>query len=158
MIWRTVTLLASGVLGSTLGFWSADREPPTRFMRSEVITKVVQPGGELRIEYSVQRLRSCQTHFDRVLYDSENARTDLQDIDFAASPGPMGESQFILTIPIPRNFAQGKGRYKTIASYICNPLQRAFSPIVVTSDDVEFTVHGEPVQNENSPIEVIPRR
>lgn len=158
MIWRAVTILTSGVVGSMLGFWTTDREPPTRIMRAEVITKTVPPGGELRIAYTVQRVRSCPTHVDRVLYDSESVRTDLQDIDFAASPGPLGYSNYILIVPIPRNFAQGRGHYKTIASYVCNPLQRVLSPVVVPGDDIEFTVAGEPIKDENGPVEVIPRR
>lgn len=157
MIWRIITVATFGTIGALLGFWSTDREPPTRFIRTEVLTPVIQPGGELRIRYEVQRLRSCKTHVDRVLFDADRVRRDLDDIDYAAAPGPLGESTFILSINIPRNFAQGVGTYKTIFSYSCNPIQANY-PIIVPAETIQFTVKGEPKEDGSAPIEVIPRR
>lgn len=158
MMWRIVTIASFGVIGATLGMWSADREPPVHILRANVLNQTVKPGEDLRIQYTVQRVRSCHTHIDRILYDSTNMRRDLDDVDFSASPISNGESTYIMGVAIPRNFAQGPARYRTIATYSCNPLQRNFYPIVVTNDDIEFTISGDPIEDENAPIEVIPRR
>lgn len=47
---------------------------------------------------------------------------------------------------------------KAISTYVCNPIQRMFSPIVVSGEDIEFEVKGEPMPADDAPIEVIPRR
>lgn len=158
MIWRIATVVFFGAIGATLAVWTNDREPPIRIVKAFAVTKEVPPGGELRVSYEVQRFKSCRTHVDRILYDSENVRRDLDDIDFAAPPVPVGESSYIVGVTIPRNFAQGKAKYRTIWTYTCNPLQSMFSPVVVSEPDIEFKVEGEPVSIDESPMEVIPRR
>lgn len=158
MMWRIITFASVSVIAATLGVWSSDHEPPTRLLKSEVLTPTVRPGGELRIHYTVQRFRSCRVHIDRILYDADRVRRDLEDLEYAAAPGVMGESSYTIAVTIPRNFAQGPARYREITTYFCNPLQMYFSAIVENGDPIKFKVEGEPDDTSNSPIEVIPRR
>ena len=158
MIWRIFAVVVFGGFGAMLGLWTTDREPPTRAARINVLTSEVRPGAELRIMYTVQRWRSCKTHVDRLLVDADGVRRDLADVDFAGAPGPLGETTYIISITIPRSFAQGRAHYKAISTYTCNPIQRMFSPIVVAGDDIEFEVNGDPLPPDDTPVEVIPRR
>lgn len=156
MIWRIVTFATAGLISATLGYWANDREPPTRIISAEAVEHTVQPGGELHVRYKVERLRSCRMHIDRILYDASQIRRDLEDVDYAAAPGPVGEQMYIVSITIPRNTARGEARYKVITTYFCNPLHNYFSPIVSVNETIVFNVAGEP--SDEGPIEVIPRR
>ncbi len=156
MIWRVVTFATAGLMAATLGYWANDREPPTRIISAESINHTVQPGGEVLVRYKVERVRSCRVHIDRVIYDALNVRRDLEDVDYAASPGPLGEQTYSVAITIPRNTNLGQARYKVITTYYCNPLHTYFSPIVSVDETITFNVAGEP--SDEGPIEVIPRR
>lgn len=158
MIWRALAIFALGGFGITagaLGTWTADRTTPVDVVKVSVLTPQVNPGGELKVEYHVYRRASCRTHLERVLFDSKNVRVPLDPIDFMASPGPIGDETYTSAIKVPRNFAQGRGGYRAITSYICNPVHSLW-PIVTVAGDVKFIVAGDPV---NEPlIEVIPRK
>lgn len=156
MIWRVVTFATAGLIASTLGYWANDREPPTRLISAEVVTKSVPPGGELRIRYKIERLRSCRMHIDRVLFDHEKVRRDLEDVDYAAAPGSLGDQIYVMSLTIPRNAALGEARFRTITTYYCNPLHSYFSPIIAVDEMVVFEIAGDP--SDEGPIEVIPRR
>ena len=80
MIWRIITFATSGIIAAVMGHWAFDREPPTRIIRTEVLSHVVQPGGELRIKYSVDRVRSCRMHLDRFIYNNYRRKVVVQRI------------------------------------------------------------------------------
>lgn len=139
MIFRVVFYGAAGVAGAILGLWSVDREPPTVTLRAEPMTQTVVPGGDLKIKFSVRRTKSCVTHIDRLLLDSQKARFLLPDLDYAKAPGPMGDDEYVSVVPIPEQMAGGPARYRTIASYQCNIIHRLW-PVTLDPIDVPFTV------------------
>lgn len=157
MIFKLVAFVVFAAFGGTMGFWVLDRQPPTVVLRTTIMNEPVRPGEELRIKYAVQRLRSCETNVDRSLFDADLVRVILEDIAFNGAPGPLGESVYVATVPIPRNFARGTGHYRVVTKYVCNPLQRIW-PVVVENPDVYFRVDGEPLPANQMPIETLPRR
>jgi hypothetical protein len=144
MIWRAITFTTIAFISGTLGFWTADKEAPTRINRVEVLDNAVPPGGTVRIRYHVNRVRSCPVQIDRILYDAQRSRTTLEDLTFAASPGPLGDDAYIVQLRVPNSFVEGPATYQTIARYECNPLQRLW-PIIVQAPGVAFNVVGPPV-------------
>ena len=140
-----------------MGVWVSDRDPPISLISVTAMNESIQPGGQLRVSYSVRRFRSCGVHIDRLLFDANAERYVLEDIDFAAAPGPLGDATYTVGINIPRRFAEGVGRYQVITRYECNPLHN-FSPIVVTGPLITFTVKGPPTPMDQSPRETTPSR
>jgi hypothetical protein len=141
MIWRAGTLAIVAVTFGTLGMFIADRAPPTTVYNAEPEDQHVIPGGTLRIKYSVYRTRSCATSVERMLYDSKRVRYILEDLEFKASPGPLGPDGYTSIIPIPAHFARGEGRYRALTTYRCNPIHSLW-PISVLTADVTFDVTG----------------
>jgi hypothetical protein len=157
MIFRIIAFATVAAAASALGFMWLDTQPPTVVLKMEILNEPVRPGGELKIKYTVYRLRSCETSIDRLLFDHEKQRVILEDLTFNGAPGPLGESNYVAQVPIPRSFATGPATYRVVSRYVCNPLQRIW-PIVTINPDVNFEVAGEPLPNTIAPIETLPRR
>jgi hypothetical protein len=146
MIWRTMTLILVGGLSGAAGLWISDRDPPTvSAAKPEVLTPTVQPGGYVRIKYTLLRRRSCAVKTERLLFDGDNVRYPLEDLTFEAAPASLGPDSYVSQVPIPRTFSQGQGRYRTISTYTCNLVHKWFWPIAGQPTEVEFKVWGEPV-------------
>lgn len=157
MIWKIAVGVPTMFFAAIGGLWVADREPPTTVFSVQALTSEVRPGDQMRALYSVRRFRSCAVHVDRLLFDSAGERYVLEDIEFAAAPGPLGDASYTVGINIPRRFAEGPARYQAITQYTCNPFHK-LSPIVVTGTPVSFDVKGPPLPADQSPIEIMPRR
>jgi hypothetical protein len=157
MIFKILAFVVVGFSSATVGFWYLDTQAPATVLRVEVLTDPLQPGADLKIKYTVHRFRSCETTIDRLLFDSQQQRVILEDLTFNGAPGPLGESTYVASVPIPRSFATGIGTYRVVARYVCNPLQRLF-PIVVMNADIRFMVEGPALPNTMAPIETLPRR
>lgn len=157
MIWKIAFGAPTLFFAAIAGIWVADREPPTTVFSVQALTSEVRPGGQMRALYSVRRFRSCAVHVDRLLFDSAGERYVLEDLDFAAAPGQLGDASYTVGINIPRRFSEGAARYQAITQYVCNPLHK-LSPIVVTGSPVLFDVKGPPVPADEAPIEIMPRR
>ncbi|MGA0595595.1 hypothetical protein [Enterovirga sp. CN4-39] len=144
MIWRTVTLGTVGLTAGILGLWVAQREPPVRILRATVLTPQVPPGGQLRIEYDVERVKSCGLRVDRLFYDKDRVRKPLEPLEWNVDPGRIGRDTLRVVVDVPRSFAEGRAIYRTIARYECNLVHRLW-PIIPPSRDIEFEVKGAPV-------------
>jgi hypothetical protein len=140
MILQAAVLITAGLIGAALGVWTIDRDSPTVIERVNVLTPQVTPGGKLRVEYHVRRLRDCATHVDRVLFDSARVRGDLMDVDSLKPLGPMGEDTYVVEVPIPTTFSSGPALYRILVSYRCNLVHRWFWPIVTPAQDIMFNV------------------
>lgn len=141
MIWRIGTLAIVGITFGTLGMFMADRTPPTIVYAVDVLTPQVPPGGQLKVEYTVNRARSCATNVERILFDAQRVRVPLEDMEFKAAPGPMGPDKYISAVSIPTGFARGEAKYRVLTTYRCNPIH-ALWPITVLTADVSFDVTG----------------
>lgn len=159
--WRDVSLiqglvlLVIGGISGVLGLWVQDTSPPLASLQVAPVQKIVAPGETLKIRYEVERYRSCASRIDRILLDSERIRFTLEDLDYAAAPGPLGRDTFVTDVPIPRAFSQGPAIYRVISRYECNLLHRLW-PIVLTRD-IAFEVRGPPPVGP-LPIPIEPKR
>ncbi|MGU3493375.1 hypothetical protein ACLBXM_04965 [Xanthobacteraceae bacterium A53D] len=139
---RIVTFIAAaagGVGGAYVGLSALDREPPVIVTDSRVLTPQVQPGGSLKVEVEILRTRRCETKVDRIVFDSTGARFVLEPVEFTSAGGGRGEERYANLIPIPRDAAPGPARYRSIATYRCNPLHRPW-PIVGEPREVAFEI------------------
>lgn len=143
MITRALVIAPSALVGGVLGLWIADREPPVASTVQQVVNEPIRPGAELLVRYTVVRYRSCASQVDRLLSDAQGVRYVLDDLEFKAAPGPLGEATYTSPVPIPRTFGQGVGRYRVSVTYICNPVHRLW-PITVQSREIAFMVEGAP--------------
>lgn len=137
MRWRIPALILIGICSGWLGVWSADRSPPAIIKRMTVLTPQVKPGGELRIEFEVEHRGTCPLHVEHYLIDAKMARTILPDLDFATIPT---DDVHVEKYTLPMDFAPGKGCYRRISSYTCNPVQRWFAPIIIDRPPACFEV------------------
>lgn len=130
------------------GAWMLDRKPPVEFISAVVATPAINPGGTVRIEYVVDRIRNCHVTIEHVLFDSGRGRYAVGDEDYIVDPGPLGADEYAVVITVPTNFPAGVARYRSARSYYCNPLQRFFDwPIIVPPfreqvRDLHFQVVG----------------
>lgn len=140
MIWRCLALAPVALVAGVLGLWISDGQPPVVTIHAEPLHPIVRPGGTLEIEYHVERYRSCSSRIERILLDSRRVRTNLDDLDYAAAPGPIGRDIYIARIPIPSTFATGPAFYRIINRFVCNPVH-SLRPIVTTRE-IAFVVRG----------------
>jgi hypothetical protein len=131
MIWRAPSLILLGLAAGAMGYWSADREDPVTIESIRALTSSVAAGGKVEIQMRVDRHRSCHLHVEHLLVDARGQRQILPDLDFDALPGPLGADTFSDLYEVPATFAPGTACYRRISSYVCNPIQRYFAPIVI---------------------------
>jgi hypothetical protein len=156
MFWRLGFFIGFSFIAALLGAWSTDRSSPIDVLKTEVLTPIVGPGGELCISQEFVRRESCRTRLQRVLVDSTRERYVMPDLELWAATGPLGRDVYKTCTPIPLKFAAGPASYRAVTEYVCNPLHNLW-PVVRAADEVTFESKGEP-RIGIPPIEVIPRR
>lgn len=156
MFWKITTFAVVSAVAGIFGYWATDRNPPVIIDMAIAASPSVRPGGDLRVTYRVIRRASCETLLQRVIIDSAGTRLTLPDIEYKASPGPLGRDEYSVVVTIPTKATQGSARYRATTSYICNPLHRWW-PITTLASDIKFMVDGAPIMN-TGPVEVIPLR
>lgn len=127
--------IAAGVL---LLYWTWDRSPPITLVndQAEGETRV---GGELTIRSEVIRhRRDCKTKVEQMVIDGGRYRHVLDDLEFAAAPGPLGRDIYRRTVKLRSNSIPGESVFRIIISWRCNVLHEIW-PIVQTSE-VPFTL------------------
>src|ERR1043166_8242236 len=97
MIWRGITLISCGIVGGWLGFMASDREPPVKHRANEIINSP-KPGEVLRIRHLVWRDRSCKTTVNRLVFDKDNDRFIVPDLEFSEGVLPLGADTFVAPI------------------------------------------------------------
>jgi hypothetical protein len=131
-------LVAAALLGGWLGALAADRDMPTIIYSAEPTNPIVAAGGELRVDYVVRRLRSCNVSIDRFVIDKFKTRYELEDLNVNAGL-PLGEDHFVQPIRVPPDAEPGPAVYRTASTYVCNPLQRLW-PITGGVRDINFII------------------
>lgn len=121
-----------------MGSLAADRDLPVVVYTAEASSPIVAPGSELRIEYTLLRKRSCEVSSDRFIIDSKKTRHELPDLNIRAGLD-IGQDHYFVPVDVKPEVAPGPAVYRTITSYICNPLQRVF-PISAGQRDISFIV------------------
>lgn len=154
MMWRISSMLLGGFLASLAGIWVGDRTPPIIIESVSVVTPSVPPGGELKIRYTVNRVRSCGTRVQKLISDVTGKYEIAEEQEILANLRPLGNDSYISSTTIPKNFELGRANYRSARRYDCNPVHVVW-PITVLVADVYFMIEGAALIE---PIEVIPRR
>lgn len=135
-----------GLICWQLGWWTADRTPPTDMIERIVETPQVPQGGTLRVRAVFVPTKNCQIHADRFLIDRTDAIFPiLPPTDFAAGNAAIGlEESYVTRVHIPKEMALGPATYRAITTYWCNPIHHIW-PITREPQDVRFEVVEGPV-------------
>lgn len=131
-------ILAAALVGGSSGVWLVDRDLPVVINSAETATPIVKPGGELRIEYTLLRKRSCEVTSDRFIIDAHKVRFELPDLNIKSGL-QTGPDHYIVPVEVKPEAALGPATYRTITSYVCNPIQRLF-PIEAGQRDINFVI------------------
>ena len=154
MIWRIFTFTGLSLTAGVLGYWAADRVPPTDIISHRIITPKVRPGEDFKIQYTAYRRVSCHSEFQRVYRDGDGTRFTEPPVNILVSPAPLGHDEYITATPISVKAAPGNASFRAITIYICNPIHKIW-PIIQIMPIIEFEIAGEPI---GSSIEIVPRR
>lgn len=125
-------------IGGALGVYWTDSEMPVMVRTAEAATPVVPAGGELRVEYTLERRRSCAVQSDRFIIDAQKVRFELPDLSIRAGL-PLGPDHYVVPVDVKPEAAPGPAFYRTVTNYRCNPLQWIF-PLAGGTRDIAFII------------------
>ena len=141
MIWRVPALILIGLASGIVGLWVADRQPPTaQTQMRELLTPVVPAGGALLIRYHLQRFKLCRTTVERTITDATGIRYVLDPLSFSSLPAHVGPESYTTKVVIPKDVNPGNARYRSMATYVCNPIHSLFWPVTSQVTEVDFRV------------------
>lgn len=138
MIWRSVTLVSCGIVGGWLGWMASERAVPVKYQATEIINSP-KPGEPLRVKHVVWRDKSCETTVYRLIFDKDNDRFIVPDLEFAAGVLPLGPDTFVAPVPISPEADSGPATYRVLRKYRCNLLHLVW-PITDGPFDHPFTI------------------
>ncbi|WP_428029832.1 hypothetical protein [Ancylobacter sp.] len=138
MIWRVITLTSLALLAGWAGWQVSDRSPPVVVYSAKPEGPAVA-GGPLRIAYTLNRLRQCDTIVDRMVVDSRQTRFILDPLVFATGAGPIGQEQYVSVVNVPVQAAPGPAIYRTTSRFTCSPIN-ALWPIYAPSREIGFVI------------------
>jgi hypothetical protein len=144
MIWRSVTLISCGIVGGWLGWLASERDVPVKYQASEVLNSP-RPGETLRIRHQVWRDKSCATTVYRLVFDKDNDRFIVPDLEFSRGVLPLGADTFVVPVPISPQADPGPAVYRVMREYRCNFLHNIW-PIKDGPHDHTFTIAAKPVE------------
>lgn len=140
-----------------------DRDPPIKFEGGRALTLNVPQGGELNVQYSVVRHRSCTAVASRYITDSTGTvyvpssytvgRRVLLDGTSLA-----GRETYTRSVIVPEAAAVGPALYDVRFVYVCNIWHRLVMPIKVVAPTVKFNIIAAPDPLLKTPTELrLPR-
>lgn len=138
MIWRSVTLISCGIVGGWLGWMASERAIPVKYQSSEIVTQPA-PGEILRVKHVVWRDKSCLTTVYRLIFDKENHRFIVPDLEFGDGVLPLGADTFVVPVPISPEAEPGPATYRAMRKYRCNLLHWIW-PITDGPHDYPFVI------------------
>jgi len=142
----TLTMVCGAILvpSALICWWLGDRHIPVDVLRTEVVTRVVKPGGKLVIRQTIRYTRDCRGHVDRVLYDAHTHRKWLADIDYERPPRGLGEHVVTFVEDVPSYFEPGEATYRAVPVYACNLVHQYIWPLTRDETVIRFRVEGQP--------------
>lgn len=138
MIWRSVTLISCGIVGGWLGYLASERDVPVKYQGTEILNSP-QPGEVLRIRHAVWRDKSCATAVYRLIFDKDQHRFIVPDLDFPVGVLPLGADTFVVPVPVSSQAEPGPATYRAVRYYRCNWVHWVF-PIREGPIDYAFTI------------------
>lgn len=138
MIWRGITLVSCGIVGGWLGWMASDRSLPVKYYTTDIVNSPA-PGETLRVRHSIWRDRSCDTVVFRLIFDQNERRYIVPELEFAAGVLPLGSDTFVAPVPISPEAAPGPAKYRAVRRYRCNWLHWIW-PVYDGPFDYPFTI------------------
>ncbi len=138
---RRMVSLALGLLiglppGAAVSYWMIDRNGPTDLISMKVISPVYA-GRAMKVQYQVNRRRSCPREVERTITDSSGMTIKLGEQE-APVFNEAGYYEYVQTIRVPEMVQPGHGVYRVQIKDRCNPLHRWFP--ILTERSIGITV------------------
>lgn len=150
--WAGLLLVAGG--GAVLGGWITNKQDPVQFLSRKVLTPVVRPGDDVKIELDNYRVLRCPQTTYRIINKPDGERS-VQTDDKPAAFGKLGRDKYIASVPTPSSTPFGKATIYSYTVRMCNPWEWMF-PVQYAEpwlDEFEFgpeTRRVSPEQAKNS--------
>lgn len=145
MIFRITTLAVMGIVGGYIGYMVADNEPPIVVTSKEAI---YTSGRTVKFRYEGLRTRACGVNVTRFFFDSEGTRYNVPPLSFPKGALNVGKDIYTTMMTVPEGAAIGKGTYRTLNCYVCNPFHY-IHPICTPPRDIEVNVTKEMSEAKN---------
>jgi hypothetical protein len=136
---KTLAAVALGTMltappGVVAGIWIADRSPTTELISMKV-PRPVKPGGQMEVEYQIDRVKICDRLVRREIFDGDGNLFTL-----GVQPQPVfnrsGRFEFTQIVHIPEGARPGIGRYNVTIYDRCNPVQRLWPLVSSRSTEI----------------------
>ncbi|ABY31912.1 hypothetical protein [Methylorubrum extorquens] len=121
--WAGLLLVAGG--GAVLGGWITNKQDPVQFLSREVLTPVVRPGDDVKIELDNYRVLRCPQTTYRIINKPDGERS-VQTDDKPAAFGKLGRDKYIASVPTPSSTPFGKATIYSYTVRMCNPWEWMF--------------------------------
>lgn len=121
-VWPVVAVivLPLWIAAMSLLWWWMDPRPVDRLLAEPQVmnTKPVVPGSLLFVRWKYEKLRDCESHFERRLVNHQIYRLP----DTGGANLPLGKHEWTGRIRIPESIAPGHYTYRVRGVYQCNPV------------------------------------
>lgn len=134
-------IVGGAFLAAVLLVPATDRIPPIEITVAEVMTPVVQPGGNLVVRFTVDRRQVCPTTATVTIFDGAGYEYRLAP-DSRPAFGPQTLETKLLRYQIPTSALPGDARYRLVLDFQCNWTHNIV-PVTMILPDLGFEI-GEP--------------
>lgn len=118
-------LLLMAGSGAIVGGWITNKQDPVQFLSRKVLTPVVRPGDDVKIELDNYRLLRCPQKTYRIINKPDGERS-TQDEDKPAGFGKLGRDKYITSIATQASAPFGKATIYSYTVRMCNPWEWLF--------------------------------
>lgn len=115
-------VICGAAFGATVATW-AQAPYPISILERNVLTPVVKPGDDVRVELVVDRRQRCDQEISRFIHDSGNDR-DLESRELPSEYGRMGRDVYVVRIATSPKSPHGPAEVYSTGKAKCNPWQR----------------------------------
>ena len=115
-------VFAGAVAGATVGVW-AQAPYPLSILERNVLTPVVKPGDDVRVELVVDRRQRCDQNVSHFI-QYPNGDRDPNSRELSSTYGRMGRDVYVVRIPTDPTAPFGNAEVYSTGRAQCNPWQR----------------------------------
>ena len=139
-------LVRIGFLVAILWFpatWAMDKNSPEHYLDGSITPAHAHAGDTVVIRWIIDSDKSCVGIVQRKLVDAGGVVYDFLP---KGTDTKAGERQVELTreIILPLGMAPGRATYHAEFSWMCNPFQRLFWPLLAQTPELYFTIDPSP--------------
>lgn len=149
MMWRAFGwfgVFMGAVFGGIVGTW-VQQPYPISVLERNVLTPVVKPGDDMRVEIVTDRRLRCDQTVTGYLQFADGSRTPILR-ELPSTYGKLGKDIYVLRVHIDTNAAKGPAERYSTGEAKCNLYQMLFDKPATSGDPwVDHFVIGDETKN-----------